>query len=216
MAPLACGSLGCAFYEVTHEECLDSASPEECGLGSGGLAGASSGGSVGGAAGGTPQQSSGGSLGGASRPPLPRINEVKAEGRRFVEIYNAGDAPVSAGDVYVTAGTSAPDDANRCGLPEISPRSLAVADVSEEGVCGDLEVPCRTCDFRLAADSPSSTIYLQDEAGKEIARLKYPEPDESVAPSVVESWAAIPDGSDSFRRRNPSPGELNGESSDME
>lgn len=199
---------GCVFYGASHDECLDTSPPEECDLPS---AGSQAGGSSVGTGGSVMRSDTGGAfMGGASGSPRPRINEVRATGSRFVEIYNAGSERVKARDVYVTSGISSPEHDNACPLPgDIPPRSVVMVKAAGESAC-DTIVPCGICEFTIDTVAPTSTIYLLTPSGDEIASVQYPGPAEG-PPLSTESWCAVPDGAPTFVAHTATPGMLNGE-----
>lgn len=230
---LCSGLSACSFYDLDYDECLDTATPAECGYpwGAGGSAGdgkstggepsgGGSGGGLGeagsgagapiGGGGASGGQGSGGEAGaGATESSDPRINEVRVTGLRFVEIYNAGSAAIESNEVFVATGLGEADEGAGCWLPfDVPPEEVAVA-VTDGGDCSSMPSPCVECAFSLIAAAPASTVYLLDEEAREIDSVAYPDSGSPGAPLGSQSWAALPDGSELFARRSPTPGVRN-------
>lgn len=144
------------------------------------------------------------------------INELRATGGDWVELYNPGTAPVDLGG-YILADTDTMADGGAPRLAEattfpagttLAPRAhlLVVVDLTDAGVgvqTGCLMGQAAQClhgRFGISAGN-GETVYLLDPTMRVVDAAQYPP---NAAPTD-RTWGRVPDGTGAFVVTRPTP-----------
>lgn len=145
------------------------------------------------------------------------VNELRAKGEEFVELFNAGDIAATLGGWRIT-------DTDASGAPRLDhaltfPNSITLAPgaflvvltnvasprTGLQSSCGGTGASsCLDVGFGLSATN-GDTIFVLDGTGQVVASGSYP-------PNAVgggRAWGRIPDGSGAFGDVTPTPGAPN-------
>ncbi|MEZ4410557.1 MAG: lamin tail domain-containing protein [Polyangiales bacterium] len=152
------------------------------------------------------------------RPARVVLNEVRAQGADWVELYNDGDQTADlAGWVVADSdddGGVRTDEAAR--LPAgatLAPRTFLVieADVADAATGAAMQcvmgavMRCYQANFGISA-SRGEAVHLLDATGREVDTARYPG---GAAVADGQSFARIPDGLGAFAPATPTPGAPN-------
>lgn len=145
------------------------------------------------------------------------INEISAAGDEWVELFNAGSAPVDLGGVQIadTDTDGGPRTSRAMRFPAgtmLSPGQyvLVLANQSDAGAgpqtrCLDGgPTTCFHASWSLSA-SRGETVYVLSSTGAETLRELYP----MNATAAGQTWGRLPNGTGSFAVNRPTPGAIN-------
>jgi hypothetical protein len=146
------------------------------------------------------------------------INEIRAVGEEWVELFNAGAAPVDLSDVMVT-DTETDDGGPRVSRAMRFPRGtmlspgqhvVIVSDQADAGSGPQTRCPdggpatCFHAGWSLSA-SRGESVWVLSPAGAVTTRELYP----MEAAPEGQSWGRVPDGTGPFGATRPTPGAAN-------
>lgn len=147
------------------------------------------------------------------------VNEMRASGDDWIELYNAGDAPIDLGG-YGVADTEADGGAPRVSLALRFPTGtmlgpgqyvFILADVADAGAgpqtscLADSGIArCYHAGWAISA-SRGETLSVIDARDNVVVRVTYPP---NAAPSG-QSWGRLPNGTGEFAPNRPTPGASN-------
>lgn len=147
------------------------------------------------------------------------VNEMRASGDDWVELYNAGDAPIDLGG-YGVADTEADGGAPRTSLAVRFPTGTTLgpgqylfilADVADAGAGAQTScladsgiARCYHAGWAISA-SRGETLSVIDARDNVVVRVTYPP---NAAPSG-QSWGRLPNGTGEFAANRPTPGASN-------
>jgi len=158
-----------------------------------------------------------------------QINEVRASGAKFIEIYNAGATSVTLSNYKVTYGDSStgPNVGAACALPG----TLAAGAYHQVRTDCTGQTDCTTCAivYTDVAGTPTRNFYLLNASDNSVFEtVVYPNPDGTpaqactcrynwqgqyvcsyIVPATGMSWSAMPNGGDCFGVTTPSPNAVN-------
>ncbi len=146
------------------------------------------------------------------------INEIRAVGEEWVELFNAGASPVDLSDVMVT-DTETDDGGPRVSRAMRFPRGtmlspgqyvVIVSDQADAGSGPQTRCPdggpttCFHASWSLSA-SRGENVWVLSATGVVTARELYP----MEAAPEGQAWGRVPDGTGSFAPVRPTPGAVN-------
>ncbi len=146
------------------------------------------------------------------------INEIRAVGEEWVELFNAGASPVDLSDVMVT-DTETDDGGPRVARAMRFPRGtmlspgqyvVVVSDQADAGSGPQTRCPdggpttCFHASWSLSA-SRGENVWVLSPTGAVTTRELYP----MEAAPEGQSWGRVPDGTGPFATARPTPGAAN-------
>ncbi|MEZ4439820.1 MAG: lamin tail domain-containing protein [Polyangiaceae bacterium] len=138
------------------------------------------------------------------------INEIAADDRDFVELYNTTGAAVSLDGVFVADDDGGvPKVAEKVDLAgqSIGPGGFLVV-VGQGEVCTDFPAPCVEAGWGISHGN-GDVIYLLDGSDSILVQQDYPADAAPVVGTDLRAWGRFPDGTGSFQIVVSSPGESN-------